>query len=122
MWRLVLAVILAVAVSDLLKFLSGPRRPFQSGGMPSTHAALMAALTLSVWFLEGFSVLFVVTALIGLLIVHDAMGFRWEVARHSEALNAMVRREEYRRVGHTPLEVVAGILVGGGAALALFLV
>jgi acid phosphatase family membrane protein YuiD len=96
---------------------------WRTGGMPSSHAALVSAMTTSVAFREGMqSNLFVVTFFISLIIMRDAMGVRRSSGIQGKSLNSLGRNLEERLgleyhpikevQGHTPLEVVIGALLG----------
>jgi len=96
---------------------------WRTGGMPSSHAALVAALTTSVGFAEGAgSNLFVATAVIALIVIRDSLGVRRSSGIQSRVLNMLGRqmaekfKTEYHPVkeiqGHRPLEVAVGILLG----------
>jgi acid phosphatase family membrane protein YuiD len=96
---------------------------WRTGGMPSSHAALVSAMTTTVAFKEGVnSNLFVVSFWITVIVMRDAMGVRRSSGIQSRALNLLGRNVaehfggEYHPVkevhGHTPLEVVVGTLLG----------
>ncbi|MDR1353290.1 MAG: divergent PAP2 family protein [Treponema sp.] len=96
---------------------------WRTGGMPSSHAALVTALTVSAAYRAGFnSDLFIVSLFFALIIMRDAMGVRRSSGLQARALNSLGRqlaeREgiEYHPVkevhGHTPMEVVVGALLG----------
>jgi acid phosphatase family membrane protein YuiD len=95
---------------------------WRTGGMPSSHAALVSAMTTSLFFTEGFSNLFAVSFFISLIIMRDAMGVRRSSGMQGKSLNALGRNLEerfgleYHPVkevqGHAPLEVVIGALLG----------
>jgi acid phosphatase family membrane protein YuiD len=96
---------------------------WRTGGMPSSHAALVSAMTASVAVKEGIqSNLFAVSFFIGLVIMRDAMGVRRSSGIQAKSLNSLGKSMEerigveYHAVkevqGHTPLEVVIGALLG----------
>ncbi|MDR0689183.1 MAG: divergent PAP2 family protein [Spirochaetaceae bacterium] len=96
---------------------------WRTGGMPSSHSALVSAMTASVAFKEGInSNLFVISFWITIIIMRDAIGVRRSSGLQGRALNLLGRNVaeytggEYRPLkevhGHTPLEVVAGALLG----------
>jgi acid phosphatase family membrane protein YuiD len=96
---------------------------WRTGGMPSSHAALVSSMTTSVAFLEGIhSNLFVVSLFISLIVLRDAMGVRRSSGLQARALNALGKQAiekldaEFHPVkevhGHRPLEVVLGSLLG----------
>jgi acid phosphatase family membrane protein YuiD len=96
---------------------------WRTGGMPSSHAALVSSMTTAVAFVEGLSSnLFVVSFFISLIVLRDAMGVRRSSGLQARALNALGKQTmekldtEFHPVkevhGHRPLEVVLGSLLG----------
>jgi acid phosphatase family membrane protein YuiD len=94
-----------------------------TGGMPSSHSALVATLATSVGIMEGLdSVLFAVCAVLAIIVIYDAAGVRRTVGMQSTILNRMLdelfrgnplagkRLREF--IGHTRLEVLAGVALG----------
>ena len=98
-----------------------------TGGMPSSHAASVSALTTMVGLEEGFrSTLFGVTLFFSLIVMYDAAGLRRAAGRHAMVLNRLIDEhldpgEGGQRLmellGHTPLEVLVGALLGVGSAI-----
>jgi len=96
--------------------------------MPSSHAASVAALSTSVGIQQGFtSLLFGVTLYFSLVIIYDAAGLRRAAGRQAMILNRLID-EHFRHperathrlmelLGHTPLEVFVGAVIGVAAAL-----
>jgi len=97
----------------------------RSGGMPSSHTALVCALATAVAMVAGFdSVAFAVAVVVALIVVYDATGVRRSVGRQSVVLNRIVKELMERRprgeveynirvlLGHTPYQVFAGALLG----------
>lgn len=98
-----------------------------SGGMPSSHTALVVALTTSVGITSGFnSVIFAVCAVFSLVIMYDATGVRRAVGEQGKKINKLLEafyktntidNKEFSEkigeiLGHTPLEVLAGLILG----------
>ena len=104
------------------------RRFVETGGMPSSHAASVAALSTAVGMEEGFrSTLFGATLFFSLIVMYDAAGLRRAAGRQAEVLNRLID-EHFRHpekdaqrlmelLGHTPLEVLVGGLLGCAGAL-----
>jgi acid phosphatase family membrane protein YuiD len=134
---LVLAVI-AMTTVQIFKFLLNwvryGRPDFTrlvgTGGMPSSHAASVTALSTSVGLDAGWrSALFGVTVFFSLVIMYDATGIRRATGRQAQILNRMLEElQEYHKLepvrlkellGHTPLEVFAGAAYGCLVALLL---
>ncbi len=103
---------------------------FGTGGMPSTHAAGVSALSVSVGIQTGFdSPLFATAAAFTVITLFDAQGVRRWSGRQAQVLNRMIEDMYFKRriqeprlkelLGHTPLEVIAGMGVGIVTALVL---
>lgn len=101
-----------------------------SGGMPSSHSAFVVALTLSVGKYGGFdSALFAVSTAFALVVMYDAAGVRRAAGRQAKILNTIIHdmhnngrfpEEKLKElIGHTPVEVIAGAIVGAIAAVVL---
>ncbi|MBN1304011.1 MAG: divergent PAP2 family protein [Anaerolineales bacterium] len=93
------------------------------GGMPSSHSALMASTTQAVGLFNGFDTpVFAVSLAISMIVIYDATGIRRQAGIHAQRINMMfveifrghpLDEEALREVlGHTPLEVVGGTLLG----------
>ena len=104
------------------------RRFVETGGMPSSHAASVAALTTTVGLTEGLlSSIFGVTLFFSLIVCYDAAGLRRAAGQQARLLNRIVaetagdrakdERKLFELLGHTPFEVLVGALIGIGAAL-----
>jgi uncharacterized protein len=101
-----------------------------TGGMPSSHSALVVALAITVGIETGFdSPLFAVSAVFAMIVMYDAAGVRQAAGKQAEKINLIVEEllnghplnEEHLRelLGHTPLQVAVGALVGFVGALLL---
>lgn len=104
------------------------RRFVETGGMPSSHAASVSSLSTLVGLRDGFgSSLFGVTLFFSLIVMYDAAGLRRAAGRHAVVLNRLIddhfkNPEEGAQklmtlLGHTPLEVFVGALLGVGSAM-----
>ena len=117
----VTAWILAGVAKLIVQRLRGePATFFTLGGMPSVHAAIVGSLFMSVYFETGLSLLLLVVGVFGGVVFRDAWGVRWEVTRHSRALNKLLATEEYERTGHTKLEAAAGAIFGFAVAVLMY--
>ena len=96
---------------------------WKTGGMPSSHSALVTALATSVGFKDGIgSTLFIVTLCLALIVIRDSMGVRRSAGLQASALNLLGKEDgnklgiDYHQVkeiqGHAPLEVLVGSLLG----------
>ena len=107
-------------------------RLFGDGGMPSGHSATVASLATITGLLQGVgSFQFAMAAIVAIVVCHDAMGVRQETGKQAVMLNEILRILESEDlpevklkelVGHTPLQVLAGILIGISMAVGVFLI
>jgi hypothetical protein len=93
-----------------------------SGGMPSSHSSFIVTLAVVIGKQYGWnSGLFAVSLAIALIVMYDAAGVRRAAGKQAKVLNKMIhsfndmiefegRLKEL--IGHSPVEVVAGALLG----------
>ncbi len=120
----------AVVVSQGLKFLNMriQRVPLSAsdlavtGGMPSSHTALVCGLTLILYLQSGFSAGFFIAFVLAVIVIRDALGVRRTAGEEGQALNTLIKRSKLRipelhyARGHTPSQVVVGALIGLASA------
>lgn len=85
------------------------------GGMPSSHSAIVCSVAAMVAFREGVeSSVFVLALTLAFIVMMDAMDLRRKIGQHAERLNLLSSDlpKLRERVGHTPVEVLAGVLTG----------
>ncbi len=95
-----------------------------SGGMPSSHSSFTTSLTTLLGLKLGVnSPIFAVAFIFTLITSYDAMGVRLESGRHAEALNIILNDENKfkEKIGHEPLEVIGGVVVGFIVAFTFYL-
>jgi acid phosphatase family membrane protein YuiD len=96
---------------------------FTTGGMPSSHSALVTATTLAIGLYHGLDhPTFALGVVITMIVTYDAAGVRQQAGIHAQRINVImaellqghpINERDLREVlGHTPLEVVGGILLG----------
>jgi len=96
-----------------------------SGGMPSSHSAMVSALATAVVLTAGpDSAAFAVSVILAVVVMYDAAGVRWAVSQQASILNRIVRELRLRRprdeverdlrelIGHTPFQVIVGSALG----------
>ena len=95
-----------------------------SGGMPSSHSAMVVAASLMTGSTSGFdSAVFAVSVVIACIVMYDATGVRRETGKQATVINQILRdvlvngkpisdAELKELVGHKPIEVAGGALVG----------
>lgn len=106
---------------------------WHTGGMPSSHSAIVTTLaTFVLWVYGVQSILFAITLGYAAIIVRDAVGIRRRVGELVYRLNKVEQQlgldqdKDYQKLkemkGHEPAEVIAGVLLGFvvGIATALF--
>lgn len=102
------------------------RRLTGDGGMPSGHAATVMALATAALLRYGVtSGAFAVSAVLAIIVMHDAMGVRWQAGQHARTINELLLERNdappeallEELLGHTPLQVAAGALLGAAAAV-----
>lgn len=104
-------------------------------GMPSGHAAVIISLTTIVGLEIGWSSpLFAICFILTILIIRDALGLRRYLGQHGKVLNDLVKDlgndavldQKYphllERIGHTPMQVVVGGLIGLATSLIGYLI
>ena len=102
-----------------------------TGGMPSSHAAGVSALSTSIGVSYGFdSALFAVTLVFTLVVLFDSQGVRFSTGKMAGVLNKMLDDIYWKKrlddkqlkefLGHTPIEVFAGIALGIVVSLLLY--
>ena len=117
-------------VKMIIELLKGNGLDFRylvsSGGMPSSHSAIVSALAIAVGMIHGFdSTVFGITVVLALIVMYDAAGVRQSVSKQSIVLNDIVRelRDKHPHldrlkadlrelIGHTPFQVIIGSAIG----------
>ncbi len=102
-------------------------RMYGAGGMPSAHSACVCATFMATAKSEGVtSPLFAIAFILATVVMYDAMGVRNETGKQAKLLNKILddwlddEENEFannakklkEKVGHTPLEVLSGALLG----------
>lgn len=130
--RVIQAAVLSWAIAQGIKvvltlMISGKfdsTRVFGSGGMPSSHSSMVCAMLMVVGFTEGFdSSMFALAFCFAGVVMYDATGVRRSTGKNAAVLNHLLdglagngfefSEERLKElVGHTPIQVVAGALLG----------
>ena len=126
----VLKVIIHWIIYKKLNF----ERLFGDGGMPSGHSATVSSLAVICALVCGTgSVQFAISAILAIVVCHDATGVRRETGKQAVVLNDLVEmfnklsdtdmqpEEKLKEfVGHTPIQVIVGILIGIANAFVMY--
>ncbi len=115
----VIKIILDMAKNKTLN----PRLITSSGGMPSSHTSSVVAMSVAVGLTEGFgSVFFAISAVFSMVTMYDAAGVRRAAGKQAEVINMLVTNLENSGIkldkqlkellGHSPVEVFAGAILG----------
>ena len=99
-----------------------PRVLVETGGMPSSHSALMTGTAAGIGWQLGFADgLFALAATLCFVVLYDASGVRRAAGLTAERVNGLVSDPELKplkqNLGHTRLEVLVGSLMGPLVAL-----
>ena len=103
-------------------------RLVSSGGMPSSHSALVTGLATAIGRETGLgSAVFAVSVVLAAIVMYDAAGVRRAVSIQARILNQMIdeafqghpiaEKRLRELIGHTPIQVFAGALLGIGVGL-----
>ena len=130
--RVIQAAALAWAVAQSLKVMLtlaisrrfDKSRVLGSGGMPSSHSAMACAMLMTIGFREGFSSsIFALAFCFSGVVMYDAAGVRRSTGKNAAVINQLMdmlsgngytfdEKRLKELVGHTPIQVLAGALLG----------
>ena len=93
---------------------------FVTGGMPSSHSALVSALATGIGRTQGWDTpQFAIATVFAFIVMYDAAGIRRAAGKQAKVLNQImveVFEEEHdplkELLGHTPVQVIAGSILG----------
>lgn len=131
-WQVVLVTVLSSIIAQSIKVVTklvqtgklDLRIIAKTGGMPSSHSSCTMGMAVTVGLIESFnSVSFAIALCLAIIVMYDAAGVRRTVGLQAKVLNEMLaelfsehphlsteRIKEF--LGHTPLEVVVGAILG----------
>lgn len=128
-----IAQVLKTVINAVVQKKFSLERLLGDGGMPSGHSATVTSLAVMSALTYGTgSFQFAVTTVLAIVVCHDAMGVRKETGKQAVMINEIVRSfrilsEENLQevklkefVGHTPVQVIAGVLLGVINAFVMF--
>lgn len=124
-WGWLVAQVLKTIIYVIVNKNFNPERLMGDGGMPSSHSATVMALVTSTFYHYGAGTFeFAISGVLALIVMHDAMGVRRQAGKQAVVINNMMdwfkeldknipteqRLKEF--VGHTPLQVLFGAILG----------
>jgi uncharacterized protein len=136
-YHILLLPIISGAVAQIIKFFIksnhtkiGMSNLLAYSGMPSGHSAMVVSLATIIGLEEGFkSSLFALSIILAIIVIRDALGIRRYLGQHGRILNILVKDLEddmvldskyphlLERIGHTPMQVLAGSILGFSISL-----
>jgi len=134
--RMLITAATGMLAAQVIKFLVASfrrhtvvtERLLSSGGMPSSHSAMVTALATAVGATEGWhSNLFAIVAIFSVIVLYDAVNIRYAVGQQARFLNSLLgigdgdSPQFKEQLGHTPQEVVAGAVLGVMIAMLYYL-
>ena len=121
----VVAQFLKTIIDCMLNKSFSPERLVGSGGMPSSHSSTVCARVVSSGLCFGVSSFeFAVSFILAAIVMYDATGVRRETGKQAKLLNMIMEQDIFKLnmeqfqeklkefVGHTPLQVFAGAILG----------
>ncbi len=138
--RILICALIAWALAQVIKTLIdlGFNKTFRaerlvgSGGMPSSHSSIVCALAASTALRYGLSSFeFAVSFVLASVVMYDATGVRQETGKQAKLLNLIIEQDWFKLdnqeiqeklkefVGHTPLQVFVGAVLGILVAVAM---
>lgn len=138
---IILSAVIAWAAAQIIKtvlwFMKNKKinveRLLGAGGMPSSHSSFVTASTVAVSRKAGLnSIEFAIMFVVAVIVIYDAMGVRYAAGLHAKEINKMNKylinfststknemelggnkeKELKEFLGHTPFEVLGGVLLG----------
>jgi len=122
-----IAWFIAQVLKVILTFITDGRlnvyRMIGSGGMPSSHSSFVMGMSTAVGLVSGWdSALYALALVMSLIVMYDASGVRRSVGKQAIILNNIIDDLYHHKpvaqdklkelVGHTPVEVFAGAILG----------
>ena len=88
-----------------------------TGGMPSSHSALVVSLATSIYLTEGLNTAFWMSIVFGFIVIRDAFGVRRTAGVEGDVIKKLLKKNKIKADfhydhGHTPAEVFVGSVLG----------
>ncbi len=135
--KIFLAVVLSAILSQSIKLIfhavKDKRFPsllglIVTGGMPSTHCSMVSSLLATLFLVEGISVSATISLVLFIVVVTDSMGVRRTAGEDAIMLNQIISLEKLKlkqmhySLGHKPIEVFMGVLIGFIVSIIIFVI
>lgn len=133
--KIFLAVILAGVGVQLVKvvFMVIETKRFHwkdflvTGGMPSSHSAFVMSLITIIYLVEGISSSLVISLVLAMIVIRDAFGVRRSVGEEGLVIDKIVKhlkmdKKLHYSMGHTPMQVLIGGVLGVAVAVLIYFV
>ncbi len=129
-YKIIIGSLCAVLLTQVIKLIIDAKNHKFSwsdlnryGGMPSSHTSFVVSLTVLIGYYEGWeSGVFAVSVVLAILTMRDAAGFRMNLGKHATELNKLITEIKpeksfdferlSERLGHTPIQVFVGSIIG----------
>ncbi len=134
----IIAQILKTIISAIVNKKFTFDRLVGDGGMPSGHSATVTSLAVMCGIVSGFdSAVFGLASIFAIVVMHDALGVRRETGKQAVSIikmaellndyfseqNKHIKTDKLKvLVGHTPLQVVCGSLLGAVIAVIYYFI
>ena len=105
-----------------------PRDLIVTGGIPSSHSALMVGISTTIYFMESYSTTFFIALALTFVVIVDAMGVRRTAGEEGRIIHQLIKKtklklkEPHYSLGHTPAQVTVGAILGFVVAVVINLV
>jgi len=132
---IMLMVLAAWTAAEIIKFIvdiginkrADVRVLLGYGGFPSAHSALVSALCTSLFLMQGFSAVFVVSLVLACIVIRDTITIRRYIDKNTEKiakLNKHLTEEEMEieYISHSIMEILVGIAIGIVVPLVIYLI
>ena len=99
---------------------------FVTGGMPSSHSAFVVSLSTIIYLVDGASTAFAISLVLAFITIRDAYGVRRSVGNEGKQIEKLLKLHKVKSkfhyaLGHTPLQVLVGSVIGFVVALLVYL-
>jgi acid phosphatase family membrane protein YuiD len=125
--KVLIAVAAAAIISQGIKIIMNMRKDNRgisladiivTGGMPSTHCALVSSLFAILLLTSGLTEITIISFVIFVIVITDSMGVRRTAGEEGKLINKIIKLEKlnikqmHYSIGHTPTQVLVGISIG----------